>query len=179
MPEDEDSAAVARAQRGDAAAFGDLATKHRASLVRVVHRYVKHADDAEDVAQRALLRAFEKIDTFRGEAPFRTWLFRIAVNLAQNHVRGRDRAELADVDDIAAFTSALDTRRLVAAELWRKVEARLLELPPKQRLVVELRLFHEMSFKEAAIIAGTSEESAKANYHHGAKRLRDVIGKAR
>lgn len=179
MLEDEDAAALARVAAGDTSAFGELATKHRAALVRLVHRYVKNAGDAEDVAQRALLRAFEKIDTFRREAPFRTWLFRIAIHLAQNHVRGRDRAEPLEVDDIAAFTSALDTRRLVAAELWRKVEKRLLELPPKQRLVVELRLFHEMPFKEVAAIAGSTEESAKANYHHGVKRLRDVIGKHR
>ena len=57
------------------------------------------------------------------------------------------------------------------------MSARLAELPPKQRLVVELRLFHDLSFKEIADVAATTEESAKANYHHGVKRLRDVIGK--
>jgi RNA polymerase sigma-70 factor (ECF subfamily) len=176
---DEDAPSVARLCAGDRGAFDALASKYRARLVSLVHRYVKNADDAEDVAQRTLLRAYEKIATFRGEATFRTWLFRIAVHLACNHVRGRDRAEAIDVDDIAAFTSALDTRRLVAAELWRKVSARLDELPPKQRLVVELRLFHDMSFKEVADVAGCSEESAKANYHHGVKRLRDVIAEPR
>jgi RNA polymerase sigma-70 factor (ECF subfamily) len=68
---------------------------------------------------------------------------------------------------------------LVAAELWRKVAKRLDELPPKQRLVVELRLFHDLSFKEVADVAGCSEESAKANYSHGVKRLRDVIERYR
>ncbi len=175
-PPDDDAALITRIAAGDRAAFDVLATRHRAAIVALVHRYVKNGDDAEDVAQRALLRAFERIATFRGEASFRTWLFRIAIHLALNHVRGRDRAESIDVDDIAAFTSALDTQRLVAAELWRKVSARLDELPPKQRLVVELRLFHELSFQEIAVAAACTEESAKANYHHGVKRLRAVLG---
>lgn len=176
---DEDAAALARITRGDLGAFDVLATKYRAPIVALVYRYVKNGDDAEDVAQHALLRAYEKIGTFRGDATFRTWLFRIAIHLACNHLRGRDRAESIDVDDIAAFTSALDTKRLVAAELWRKVSARLAELPPKQRLVVELRLFHELSFQEIAAAAACTEESAKANFHHGVKRLRDALGERR
>ena len=54
-----------------------------------------------------------------------------------------------ELDDIAAFTSTLETGKLVAAELWRKVEVRLAELPPKQRLAVELRLFHELSSRRS------------------------------
>ena len=178
-PSDPDAAAVARARSGDPAAFAELLARHRPALVALVHRYVKNEADAEDVAQRALLRAYEKLATYRGEAAFRAWLFRIAIHLALNLVRGRDRAELIDVDDLAAFTSALDTQRLVAAELWRKVAVRLDELPPKQRLVVELRLFHELSFQEVAAAADCSEESAKANFHHGVKRLRAVLDKAK
>lgn len=173
---DPDLFQLARHASGDRGAFQRLAAKYRASIVSLVRRYVKNEADAEDVAQATLLRAYERIATFEGESLFRTWLFRIAIHLALNHVRDRDRAELIDVDDVAAFTSALDTRRLVAAELWRKVSARLDELPPKQRLVVELRLFHELTFKEIADVADCTEESAKANYHHGVKRLRDVIG---
>ena len=172
---DEDAADVARLRAGDGGGFDALCTKYRGRIVSLVHRYVKNDADAEDVAQRTLLRAYEKIATFRGEASFRTWLLRIAVHLALNHVRGRDRAESIDADDVAAFTSALDTHRLVAAELWRKVEARLDALPPKQRLVVELRLFHDLGFKEIGDLAGCTEASAKANYQHGVKRLRDLI----
>ena len=176
-----DRADLARIAGGDAAGFEALAARYRAPIVKLVHRYVKNDADAQDVAQGALLRAYEKITTFRGESSFRAWLFRIAIHLALNHLRGRgrDRVEPVDVDDLAAFTSALDTRRLVAAELWRKVSVRLDELPPKQRLVVELRLFHELSFKEIADVADCSEDSAKGNFHHGVKRLRDIIEKVR
>lgn len=172
---DDDAPMLARVAAGDARAFDSIVVKYRPLLVSLVRRYVKNADDAEDVAQRALLRAYEKLATFRGEATFRSWLCRIAIHLALNHVRDQVRVEAIDVDDIASFTLALDTRKLVAAELWRKVSARLDELPPKQRLVVELRFFHDLSFKEIAVLADCSEDSAKVNFQHGVKRLRDVL----
>jgi RNA polymerase sigma-70 factor (ECF subfamily) len=174
---DEDAPLVERFRGGDRGAFEEIVRKYEDPLVSLVHRYVKNDADAKDVVQRAFLRVFEKIDTFRGDAAFRTWLFRIAIHLALNHIRGRDRLQPAELDDIAAFTNALETGRLVAAELWQKVVARLAELPPKQRLVVELRLFHELSFREISALADCSEESAKANYHHGVKRLRSIIQK--
>jgi RNA polymerase sigma-70 factor (ECF subfamily) len=174
---DPDAELVGRFRAGDRAAFDALATRHRDAVLRLVRRYVKRDADAADVAQKALLRAFEKIDGFRGEATFRTWLCRIAIHVALNHTRAERRFEDVELDDIASFTNALETGKLVAAELWQKVSARLADLPPKQRLVVELRLFHDLSFKEIADVAATTEESAKANYHHGVKRLRDVIGK--
>lgn len=174
--DDEDAAALARYRAGEKDAFDGLVAKYREPLVALVLRYVKNDADAQDVAQRAFLRAFEKLHTFRGDSAFRTWLFRIAIHLALNQIRGQGRTTNAiELDDIASFTNALETGRLVAAEIWNKVVARLDELPPKQRLVVELRLFHELSFKEIATVAGSSEDSAKANFHHGVKRLRSAI----
>lgn len=175
-PVDEDAAIVERAAGGDRAAFDALASKHRAGLQKLVRRYVRRAEDAEDVTQRAFLNAFEKLGEFRRESTFRTWLYRIAVHLALNHVRRASReAPIADIDDLPSFTNALETNRLVAAEVWARVSERLAELPPKQRLAVELRLFHELSFREIATLADCSEDSAKVNFHHGIKRLRGVI----
>jgi len=139
-----------------------------------VLRYVKSDADAKDITQVAFVRVFEKLADFRGEAAFRTWLFRIAVNLALNHIRGRP-PDLAPIDDVAAFTTSLETSQLVAAEVWRKVSARLDELPPKQRLALELRIFHDLSFEEVAAVAGFSAESAKANFHHALRRLRGLL----
>lgn len=172
---DPDLDLVDRFRAGDRRAFDELARRYREPIVGLVRRYVKNDGDAEDVAQRALMRAFEKIDGFRGDSSFRTWLHRIAVNLALNHIRGQDRFQVGEIADDAIFTNSLGTEKLVAAEVWRKVNARLDELPPKQRLVVELRLFHELSFKEVAAIADCSEDSAKVNFHHGVKRLRALL----
>ena len=175
MTADDDLDVVERFRRGDTSAFDDLVKKHGAPIRRLVLRYVKNEEDAKDVAQRAFVRAFEKLDTFRGEASFRTWLFRIAINLALNHVRGAPPTDPLPPEDVATFTNSLATSKLVAAEVWRKVSARLEKLPPMQRLAVELHLFHDLSFKEVAAIADSSEDAAKASYHHGVKKLRTVL----
>ena len=173
---DPDAERVDRALLGDKHAFDALVTEHRETITRLCLRYVRRHEDAEDVAQRVFLNAFEKLRHFRRESTFRTWIHRIAVNLALNHIRhAAHEAPVAELDDLPTFTNALETSRLVAAEVWNRVAARIAELPPKQRLVVELRLFHELTFSEIAVLADCSEDSAKVNFHHGIKRLREWI----
>ncbi|MDI1483361.1 RNA polymerase sigma factor [Polyangium sp. y55x31] len=174
--EEGDVSLVERVLAGDRSAADALVKEHQPGILRLVRRYVRRPEDAEDVTQRAFLNAFEKLADFRRESSFRTWLYRIAVHVALNHVRGSSReGPLADMDDLPAFTNSLETSRLVAAEVWGRVAQRLEELPPKQRLTVELRLFHELSFREIAVLADCSEDSAKVNFHHGIKRLRGLI----
>lgn len=171
---DPDAAFVAQFLAGDRDAFDALVRRHQAAVRSLVLRYVKSDADAKDITQVAFVRAFEKLSEFRGQAAFRTWLFRIAINLALNHIRGAP-ADLAPIGDVGAFTKSLQTSQLVAAEVWRKVSARLDDLPPKQRLALELRIFHDLSFEEVADVGGFSVESAKANFHHAVKRLRGLL----
>ena len=173
--DDDDVKSIERFRAGDPAVFDELVRKYEQPIRRMLRRYVPNEEDAKDLCQLTFVQAFQKLDSFRGESAFRTWLYRIAINLALNHKRATPRGEFVPLDDVAAFTNSLGTSKLVAAELWRKVEHHLQQLPPKQRLVVELRLFHELSFAEVAVIADCSEDSAKVNYHHGVKRLRTSV----
>ncbi|MEZ4297071.1 MAG: RNA polymerase sigma factor [Polyangiaceae bacterium] len=172
---DPDAPLVERAKAGDRGAFDALFARHDAAIFGLVRRYVKNEADARDVTQRAFLKAFEHLASFRGAAAFRTWLHRIAVHEALTHLRVRDRTEPAELDELPAFTHSLTTGKLVRSDLWRKVEARLADLPPKQRAVLELRVFHDLSFKEIAPLVGTTEDSAKMSYSHAVQRLRDVL----
>jgi RNA polymerase sigma-70 factor (ECF subfamily) len=106
---------------------------------------------------------------------FRTWLYRIAVNVALDHIRVNPKRQLEPIEDVTTFTHSLQTSRLVAAELWQKVAKRLDALPPKQRLVFELRMFHDLSFSEVATLAQCTEGAAKVNFHYAVKRLRDLL----
>lgn len=176
MTEDADELLARRAQAGDRAAAGELARRHLPQLARVVRRYVSEAD-AEDVAQRAMMRALDGLQGFRGESAFRSWLHRIAVNTALNHVRATPKARSQrTVEDADLITDTLGTERLVAREARLRLIEALGDLPPKQRQSVELRLFEERSFREVAEATGMTEESAKANFHHGLKKLRVVLG---
>ena len=162
-------------RRGDPAVFQELVVQYEPFLRRLVARYTKSQEEAKDIAQLCFLRAFEHRASFRGESSLRTWLYRIAVNLALNHVRRGPRDISIALAGVAPFTTGLETTRLVAAEVWRKVARHLEVLPPKQRLALELRLFHELSFEEIGVLAECSEDSAKQNYHHALRAIRAVL----
>jgi RNA polymerase sigma-70 factor (ECF subfamily) len=172
---DPDAALIELLRQGDRGAFDEIVRRHQRSLKRLVQRYVRDAAEAEDVVQAALLRAYERIAEFRGESAFRTWLFRIAINGALSRMRVAKTVPLDELEDVATFTRSLETSRLVAAEVWERVCSRLEELPPRQRLVLELRVFHDLSFDEIAVIVESSEDAAKVNFHHAVKRLRGIL----
>lgn len=161
---------------GDESTFQSIVAEHQDLLRSIVRRYLGSAEDARDIVQLVFTRAFEHRSSFRGESSLRTWLCRIAINLALKHRRKHPPIQGdVDLEDVRAFTHSLETSKLVAAELWQKVERHLQTLPPKQRLVVELRLFHELSFAEIGDIADCSEAAARVNFAHGAKALRSIV----
>src|ERR1700722_10760394 len=112
-PADGDAELVARFRAGDREAFDAIVRRHQEAVRRLVGRYVHNEADAQDVAQQAFTRAFEGLPSFRGDSTFRTWLYRIAVNRALDHVRGNPQRELEPVEDVATFCHSLQTSRLV------------------------------------------------------------------
>jgi RNA polymerase sigma-70 factor (ECF subfamily) len=171
----DEGAVIERCRAGDRAAFDLLVRAHSSRVAGIVRRYVKNEADASDLVQRTFVRAFERIGLFRGDSSFATWICRIAINQALNHRRGGPMDNQVPLEDDVAFTRALGTETLVAAQLWRKVRARLDDLPPKQRMVLELRVFHDLSFDEIGDVVGCGEDAAKANYHHAVKKLRALL----
>ncbi len=177
MQVDEDAEALARYRAGEARAFDGLVRKYQRPIYYLALRYVRNADDAKDVAQRAFVRAFQSLGGFRGASSFRTWLYRIAVNLSLNHLRDHAREQPAEIAEDALVAEAVGASRLAAGEDRGKLRAALAALPPKQRLVIELRVFEDLSFKEVADVAECSENAAKVNFHHAVKRLREEMSK--
>jgi RNA polymerase sigma-70 factor (ECF subfamily) len=163
---DADQELVDRFRAGERRAFDELVRRHERAILRVIARYVRDAEEARDLAQRAFVQAFQRIDTFRGDAAFRTWVYRIAVNLALSYVR-RPRLVIAPLVD---QPSEEDTRP--DGDTRRQLRAAVATLPPKQRLTVELRVFEDLSFREVGEIVGCSEDAAKMNFHHAVKKLR-------
>lgn len=173
---DEDEALVSRFRAGEARAFDELVRKYQRSIYYLALRYVKDSDDAKDVAQRAFVRAFEALGGFRGGSSFRTWLYRIAVNLSLNHLRDHQKDRGEELQEDALTSEAVGAGRLLGAEDRLRLRAAIEELPPKQRLVLELRVFEELSFRDVAAVADCTENAAKVNFHLAVKRLRESMG---
>jgi RNA polymerase sigma-70 factor (ECF subfamily) len=169
---DDDERLVARFLGGDGAAFDTLVRRYQQPIYWMALRYVGNDADAKDVAQRALVQAFVKVRALREVASFRAWVYRVAANLALNVVRDRKPAALLD-EELAAAPPPRE--RLIEDETQRRLRRAVAQLPPQQRLVVELRVFEELPFRAVGEIAECSEDSAKVSFHHALKKLRVLM----
>lgn len=172
-PEREREAAlVARACSGDKAAYEALIEGMTPLLARIAQRKLSQPEDVDDVIQQTLLCGWQQIGTLSNQTSFKSWIARIATCNTLNFVRNRRQFDATDLDDVPAFTSALNTARLAAGQLWDRMGGYLDRLPPKQRLVVELRLFHELDFEEIAVLGDCTAASARVQFHLGLKVVR-------
>ena len=173
---DPDRELVERFQRGERLAFDQLVRRHQKGVWYLVRRYVKREADASDVTQQAFVRAFKGLGSFRGAATVRSWLYRIAINCALSWLRDHRREEPTEIAEDALIEANPAPAALIGGEQGARLRAAIAELPPKQKLVLELRVFDDLSFKEVAELAECTENTAKVNFHYAVKRLRDILG---
>ena len=176
--EPSDAELVDRAREGARAAFEALVRRYQKPLYFLCLRYVHDHDAAADLTQRAFIRALEKMDELREAHIFRSWLFRIGANLALNHLRDHARfvdEESPDPEEPAVVPEA--HLRLEAAEDALALRRAVADLPTKQRMTLELRVYEELSFKDIAAALDTTEGAAKVNFHYAVRRLKSLLGK--
>jgi RNA polymerase sigma-70 factor, ECF subfamily len=173
---DPDHEIAARFRDGDRAAFDLLVRRHQKGMWRLVRRYVKSDADAADVTQLAFVRAFRGLAAFRGTATVRSWLYRIAINCSLSWLRDHRREQPTVLAEDALIDANPAPAQLAADDDRARLRRAIAQLPPKQKLVLELRVFDDLSFKEVAELADCSENTAKVNFHYAVKRLRDILG---
>jgi RNA polymerase sigma-70 factor (ECF subfamily) len=175
-----DADLVERARGGSRASFETLVRRYQKPLYFLCLRYVRDHDAASDLAQRTLIKALEKMDELRDVGIFKSWLYRIGANLSLNHLRDNARfvdepSSLAPDEPLLAEAEA----QLEAAEDAAALRRAVADLPTKQRMTLELRVFEEMSFKDIAEALETTEGAAKVNFHYAVRRLRAILVKAK
>lgn len=151
---------VRRAQRGDMAAFDLLVRKYQHRVAALVGRYVHDWSECQDIAQDTFVRAWKAIGNFRGDAQFYTWLHRIAVNTAKNHLVAGNRRPPTDdieVEDAEHFDAAIglrdhDTpeRELMRQQMEQTVLRAVEALPEELRMAITLREVEGLSYEEIA-----------------------------
>lgn len=155
-----DKQLVSRVQQGDKKAFDLLVIKYQQKIMSLISRYVHDADEVQDVAQEAFIKAYRALPGFRGDSAFYTWLYRIAINTAKNHLVSRSRRPPgSDVDlEDAQYMDSADALRdretpenaLFGEELRATVNGALSDLPDDLRTAVTLREFDGLSYEEIA-----------------------------
>jgi RNA polymerase sigma-70 factor (ECF subfamily) len=182
---DSDEALVAAAKRGDTQAFETLVLRHEQRVLVVAQRITNNREDAEDVAQESLHKAFVHIDAFQEKSRFSTWLTRIVTNEAFMLLRRRRRVleVLPESTDDGAKSSSevfVDQSPNPEESCWQRERTQLLtaainRLRPKVRRTILLRDIEERSAEEAAQILGTSIGAVKARVFQGRRKLRESV----
>lgn len=180
-------------QRGDAAAFAELVTRHEKPLWSFLRRLTRDDGLAEDLLQETFMRVIHSASSWRPEAKFTTWIYTIARNLCIDHARrqaGR-RALSLDGDGAREEDSSPRLHERVAAkepdaeriahnqELARSLERAIAELPQPQREVFLMREVLELPFAEIAQVVNTSEATVKSRMRYALERLRAALADRR
>jgi RNA polymerase sigma-70 factor (ECF subfamily) len=176
-PSTAEAALVCGGQAGDRAALEQLLALHERPLFVLCHGILGHVDDAEDAVQETFLRALRALSSFRGSASFRTWLFRIAVNVCLNWKRDRRRTEPWD-EERADASRDIGSPEVIALRHLRVMEA-LRELPPRHRAIFLLKVLEGWSVAEIGAALGwnsirVQNELARARRTLAAWRRRDA-----
>lgn len=166
-----DELLVRQFQRGEEAAFDELLERHRARIYGLVCR-LAGASEAEDLAQDVFVAAYRSLRSFRGEATFGTWLYRIAVHTCSHHLRRR-RPEALELDEAEPDQrrEGDPLARAMQRELQSEVRRAIDSLPYKLRVVIVLRDIHEMSYEEIAAVVGCPIGTVRSRLHYATQRL--------
>jgi RNA polymerase sigma-70 factor (ECF subfamily) len=178
-----DISLVKRVQKGDKGAFDLLVLKYQHKIVNLVMRYVRDPELALDITQEAFIKAYRALPRFRGDSAFYTWMYRIAVNTAKNHLAAQRRRpmdielDLQDPEqyDLHAKLKETDTPEGVTLsdELKETIERAIAALPEDLRTAIILRELEGMSYEEIA----QTMECPVGTVRSRIFRARDAIGK--
>lgn len=183
----DDRAVLARAQRGDGDAFGELVARYRTRMYHVAYGMVSHSETAMDLTQEAFLRAYQHLGAFRGESKFSTWLRRIVTNVCLDHLRRAEhRTVVSSYDETrkedddpegVRLTGSLEApdARVARRELGRAIIEAMRVLTPEQRAALVLREIEGLSYEEIATSLECAVGTVMSRLHYARKRLRALL----
>ncbi|NPA90742.1 MAG: RNA polymerase sigma factor [Chloroflexi bacterium] len=175
---------VERLKAGDPSAYEELIENYADMVYRVTYRILQDPQDAEDAMQETFLTVYRRIPTFRGDAKFSTWLYRIATNTALDLIRTRQRKQGQDIvwdeseeegvplpDEITPLPEEL----LLRQEVMELIEEGIAALSPKLRTAFVLYELEGLPMKEIASILGISENATKVRVHRARAQLQKFL----
>lgn len=158
---------------GNQMAFAVLMMRYKPLLFKIIIKILKNPESSEDTLQDVFLKVFTKLNSFEGRSSFKSWVCKIAVNCAKNILRSKkETVEFEDQDHHCVSEFESDYSQL---QIKQKLYGMIQQLPEKQKLVMELRVFKDLSFTEIAKILQCPYDTAKANYRHAMIKMRETI----
>jgi RNA polymerase sigma-70 factor (ECF subfamily) len=168
--------AIEAVRKGDAGSYDYLVSKYSKRVVSIAWGIVRNAHDAEDLAQEAFVKAFQRIDRFKEGEPFGPWIYRIVTNLALDVVKHRSRFRHEELTD-AQPAARRDNAELgaVTNELSTRIDTAIQSLPEHQRVVARLYLVEQFDHAEIAMMMNLSEGTIRSHLSLARKKLKDQL----
>jgi len=171
-------ALVAAARDGDRQAFAGLVERYERPVFSLAYRMLGDADDAEDAAQEAFLRAYRSLGAYDFHRPFSTWLLSITAHFCIDRLRRRRGVQ--SLDDLPAWRqvagNTIDPEHAAEeADQADRIQAGLNALPDDYRLVLVLRYWHDFGYAEIAALVGETESAVKSRLHRARRQLGDLL----
>ena len=182
----DDETLVAQTQKGDAQAFDVLVERYKERLYATIYHMTSNHEDANDLVQETLIKAFKSIDSFRGHSSFYTWVYRIAVNRTINFLKrrkNRNQYSLDDLDssiqtdpDLVEMMSHVTPRREVGLnELQTKLNEALQKLSESHRAVVTMHDIQGMTHADIAKVLKCSEGTVRSRLFYARQQLQGLL----
>jgi RNA polymerase sigma-70 factor, ECF subfamily len=178
----DDAEQIAAARRGDRAAFADLVRAHQRRVYATALHIMGNHSDADDVAQETFVKAYRHLAGFDGRSDLFTWLYRITVNTALNHMRSRKRGDVLarSGEEEAVASGADDTQKtprewVEIADRFQRVIKEIAELSPVLRVTLVLATVEQIPYKKIAEILDIPEGTVAWRVNEARKQLRDRL----
>jgi RNA polymerase sigma-70 factor (ECF subfamily) len=166
------------ALQADHQAFGELVRRYQTSVFNVCYRIMGERLEAEDMTQETFLRAHDRLGTYDADRPFGPWIRRVGANLCLNTIKRRQLTMLPLDEELEGSTTRVEERPEVArvyAERSEAIRDAILELPVQYRVVIELRHFFDMSYREIAEAVGLPLSDVKSHLFRARKLLAERL----
>lgn len=179
--ETSDQELIAAVLDGSEAAFGALVDRYKDRLFRLLSRYCRDHVECEDLAQDVFLKVFRKLDTFQQESAFFTWLYRIAVNTATDHLSRAGSRRLRLVEDSVLDLGERDrdaespSAPLEASELANATRTILGKLPEKYRTILILREYEDLSYTEISEVLQCNIGTVESRLFRARQRFKEAL----
>jgi len=158
-------------------AFKLIVKHYKERLYWHIRKMVISHDDTDDVLQNTFLKVWKNMDRFRGEAALFTWLYRIATNETLTFLQTKQKKQLKTIN-----APLLSAEEILESDPWfdgneiqLKLQACLMQLPQRQRLVFNMKYFEEMKYQQISEILKVTVGSLKASYHHAVKKIESIL----
>jgi RNA polymerase sigma-70 factor (ECF subfamily) len=184
---EEDAQLVAKCQKGDAVAFGELVTRYRTKVYGMIYNMVRNEQDAWDLAQDGFVKAWKSIHRFRGQSSFYTWLYRIMTNVTIDWLRKKQIEGVAEFDETIALTNIepgsataprpepLPSEKLEQVEIRRRIDAAIARLSAEHRAVLVMKEIDGLQYQEIADALECSIGTVMSRLFYARKKMQSLL----